>query len=110
PMMQQFINEFEERVKEVVEYSIRDGMVEIYRKITSHHYPCEKLRQEIREIWINSHYRKIFKTTANWETAKRMAVQLVEEAVNHAIIQYATWLHFECKCLCINIRIFRIRG
>jgi hypothetical protein len=133
-MMQQFINEFEERVKEVdeyldfleqldkpqvqlhfphqgthseidikvkkilnahvflmlynlVEYSIRDGMVEIYRKITSHHYPYEKLRQEIREIWINSHYRKIFKTTANWESAKRMAIQLVEDAVNHATIQ-----------------------
>jgi len=132
--MQPFLNEFEERVKEIdeylvfleqldkpqvqlyfphqgthsaidpkikkilnahlflmlynlVEYSIRDGMIEIYRKIASDHYPYEKLRQEIREIWINAHYRKIFKTTANWESAKKMAVQLVEEAVNHATIQ-----------------------
>ncbi|KHD11122.1 hypothetical protein PN36_01830 [Candidatus Thiomargarita nelsonii] len=70
----------------MVEYSIRYGILDIYREIESHKCTYSTVRQEIRDIWLNYHYRNIFKLTANWESARKMAARLVEDAVNSVII------------------------
>ncbi len=70
----------------MVEYSIRYGILEIYQEMKLNKCTYSTIRQEIRDIWLNEHYRKIFKVSANWESARKTAAQLVEEAVNNAII------------------------
>jgi len=70
----------------MVEYSIRYGILDIYREIESHKCTYSTVIQEIRDIWHNYHYRNIFKLTANWESARKMAARLVENAVNNVII------------------------
>jgi hypothetical protein len=70
----------------MVEYSIRYGILNIYRQIESNNCTISTVIQEIRDIWLNYHYRKIFKITANWESARKMAAQLVEKAINNVII------------------------
>jgi hypothetical protein len=70
----------------MVEYSIRYGILEIYQEMKLNKCTYSTIRQEIRDIWLNEHYRKIFKVSANWESARKTAAQLVEEAINNVII------------------------
>ncbi|MDM8563835.1 MAE_28990/MAE_18760 family HEPN-like nuclease [Candidatus Marithioploca araucensis] len=70
----------------MVEYSIRYGILEIYQEMKLNKCTYSTIRQEIRDIWLNEHYRKIFKVSANWESARKTAAQLVEKAVNNVII------------------------
>ena len=71
----------------LVESSIRDGILEIYRQIGANNYTYESVRGEIREIWLRYNYRQIFKETATWESARNTAAQLVEEAINRVVIE-----------------------
>lgn len=71
----------------LVESGVRDGILEIYRQIEGNNSTYESVRDEIREIWIKHNYRKIFNETANWDSGRKMATQLVEDAINRAIIQ-----------------------
>jgi hypothetical protein len=70
----------------LVESSIRDGILEIYRQIGSNSYTYERVRKEIQDIWLRSNYRQIFNETATWESARKTAAQLVEEAINGTTI------------------------
>jgi hypothetical protein len=71
----------------LVESSIRDGILELYRQIETSRCTYESVRKEIRDIWIDHNYKHISKDTANWKSAKDTAARLVEEAINHAILQ-----------------------
>ena len=71
----------------LVESSIRDGILEIYRQIGANSYTYESVRKEIQEIWLRYNYRQIFKETANWESARETAARLVEEAINRTTIE-----------------------
>ena len=49
----------------LVESSIRDGILEIYRQIGSNSYTYERVRKEIQDIWLRSNYRQIFNENSN---------------------------------------------
>ena len=70
----------------LVESSIREGILEIYRQIGAD-YTYESVRKEIRDIWLRYNYRQIFKETATWESARETAARLVEEAINRTAIE-----------------------
>ena len=44
----------------LIEFAIRKGILEIYYQIEQDGSSYETLRPEIRQIWIKSHYRKVF--------------------------------------------------
>ena len=71
----------------LVESGIHDGILEIYRQIGDNSYTYERVRKEIREIWLRYNYRQIFKETSTWKSALEMAAQLVEEAINRTAIE-----------------------
>jgi len=71
----------------LIEFAIRQGILEIYSKIEQNGYCYETLRPEIREIWIKSHYRKVFNPESNWNTAQKEAALMVENVANNTIIQ-----------------------
>ena len=71
----------------LIEFAIRQGILEIYSKIEQNGYCYETLRPEIREIWIKSHYRKVFNPESNWNTAQKEAAFMVENVANNTIIQ-----------------------
>jgi hypothetical protein len=71
----------------LIEFAIRKGILEIYHQIEQEGYCYETLRQEIRQIWIKSHYRKVFNPESNWNTAQKEAAFMVENVANNTIIQ-----------------------
>ncbi len=71
----------------LIEFAIRQGILEIYSKIEQNGYCYETLRPEIREIWIKYHYRKVFNPESNWNTAQKEAALMVENVANNTIIQ-----------------------
>lgn len=71
----------------LIEFAIRQGILEIYHQIEQNGYCYETLRPEIREIWIKSHYRKVFNPESNWNTAQKEAALMVEKIANKTIIQ-----------------------
>jgi hypothetical protein len=71
----------------LIEFAIREGILEIYSKIEKDGFCYETLRPEIRDIWIKSHYRKIFNPKSNWNTAQKEAALMLENVANHTIIQ-----------------------
>jgi hypothetical protein len=71
----------------LIEFAIREGILEIYSKIEKEGFCYETLKPEIREIWIKSHYRKIFNPESNWNTAQKEAAFMVEKVANKTVIQ-----------------------
>jgi len=71
----------------LIEFAIRQGILEIYSKIEQDGSCYETLRREIREIWIKSHYRKVFNPESNWNTAQKEAALMVEKVANKSLIQ-----------------------
>ncbi len=71
----------------LIEFSIRKGFLEIYYQIEQNGYSYETLRQEIRDIWIKYHYKKVFNPEANWNTAQKEAALIAKEITNNSIIQ-----------------------
>ncbi|KHD06767.1 hypothetical protein PN36_26355 [Candidatus Thiomargarita nelsonii] len=71
----------------LIEFAIRQGILEIYHQIKQEGFCYEKLRPEIREIWIKSHYRKVFNPESNWNTAQKEASIMVDDVANKTIIQ-----------------------
>jgi hypothetical protein len=71
----------------LIEFAIRQGILEIYHQIEQNGYYYETLRPEIRQIWIKSHYRKVFNPEANWNTAQKEATLMIEKVANKSIFQ-----------------------
>ena len=53
----------------------------IYETISTDRPTYEDACDEIRKIWIDANFRKIFTPTANWNSAKERATKLIEEAI-----------------------------
>ncbi len=71
----------------LVESSIREGVCFIYEELKVDNRTYETVRTEIRTLWVNYKYRLIFKTTANWDSGRKMAAQLIDHAMNKLVIE-----------------------
>ncbi|OJT56066.1 MAE_28990/MAE_18760 family HEPN-like nuclease [Bacillus altitudinis] len=71
----------------LIESSITAGILSIYREIEKNNYSFEKVREEIKEIWLNYHYRSIYDTNANFNSYKNQAKKLVQMAIDKTTIK-----------------------
>lgn len=71
----------------LVESSITDGVLAIYKELEVRSYTFEKVREELREIWINYHYQTVFDHSSNFQSYRKQAKRLVEMAINRTTIK-----------------------
>jgi hypothetical protein len=70
----------------LIESSIRDGIEALYQDIEKNNYTYDKLRNEIKDIWVKFRFKKKFSDTSNRETGRKIASQLIQEIIDNAII------------------------
>ena len=71
----------------MVESAVRGGILIIYETISTDRLTYEDACDEIRKIWIDANFRKIYTPTANWNTAKERATELIEEAIGRTAME-----------------------
>ena len=74
----------------MVESAVRGGILIIYETISTDRLTYEDACDEIRKIWIDANFRKIFTPTANWNSAKDRATRLIEEAIGRTVMELGT--------------------
>lgn len=71
----------------LIEASFRNGLLAIYEDIATNNHTYSSIRKEIRNIWVNSQYKKIFNYTASWESGRNLTVQLIDSVLNNTTLQ-----------------------
>ena len=70
----------------LVESTIREAILLVYRELELKGHTYESICRELRDIWIHYHFRDVFDPTANWDSYRLKATDLVEMAMNRAVI------------------------
>lgn len=71
----------------LVESSITDGFLAIYRELENKNISYDKARGEFQEIWLNYHYNKVFDKHANFDSYQKTAKSLIELVLTQATIK-----------------------
>lgn len=71
----------------IVESSIREGILSIYSEMSAAGCSYNDIRKEIREIWTRCHYRQSFDLNASWDTYYKKALELIENIIQKEVIR-----------------------
>jgi hypothetical protein len=71
----------------LVEWSIREGILSVYREMDSTSCSYEQVRVEIRKIWSKYQFRKTFDVNSSWETYYSKAAELIEHTLGDKTIK-----------------------
>lgn len=70
----------------LVEWSIREGILSVYREMDASSCSYEQVRIEIRQIWSKYQFRKTFDINSSWETYYAKATELIDHALGEKAI------------------------
>jgi len=71
----------------LIESSVRDGVLAIYHELERKQYTYETVRKELKKIWIDFHYKNVYDISANYNSYRKQATKLIDMAVDGAIIK-----------------------
>ena len=70
----------------LVEWSLREGILSIYREMESAGCHYSTIKKEIKSIWTKHQYRQSFDINSSWETYYQKAVNILDHALENKII------------------------
>lgn len=71
----------------LIEYSIREGVLAIYGEMESSSCSYSDIRDEIRSIWTKYHFKQSFDINSSWETYYKKTVKLIDNVINDEVIR-----------------------
>jgi len=71
----------------LVESTIREGILVIYRKLETEEYSYDKIRNELKSIWSKYQFRKSFDINSSWETYYKKTLEIVDDILNKSTVR-----------------------
>ncbi|MCP4698254.1 MAG: hypothetical protein GY862_15580 [Gammaproteobacteria bacterium] len=71
----------------LIEFSIREGILAIYEEMESSSCLYKDIRDEIKSIWTKYQFKMSFDVNSSWETYYAKAVDLVDKVINDETIE-----------------------
>ncbi|MFX0138347.1 MAG: MAE_28990/MAE_18760 family HEPN-like nuclease [Candidatus Hodarchaeota archaeon] len=71
----------------LIESSIREGILTIYDIIIQENRSYEALTTKIRSIWTNFEFRKIFDISSNWKSYYNKTSELIQHVIDKEVIK-----------------------
>lgn len=70
----------------IVESTIREGILVVYHKLNDENYSYHQIRNEIQNIWSKYQFKKSFDVNSSWETYYKKTLEILDHVINDSTI------------------------